>query len=107
MLHGFRFQVSLRERAETKLSPGSCFPIVGFLMTPGSDGLFRGHQVSGSGAACGSTDAATALPVPRALKSICSGCTEFNRCAFANRTQQRTVPKLQQITEFISFCMSV
>lgn len=87
MLHGFRFQLSLRERAETKLSPGSCFPIVGFLVTPGSDGLFWGHQVSESGAACGSTDAAMALPVPRALKSICSGCTEFNRCAEPSKEQ--------------------
>ena len=107
MLHGFRFQLSLRERAETKLSPGSCFPIVGFLVTPDSDGLFWGHQVSESGTAYRSTDAAMAVPVPLSLKSVCSGCTKFNRYAFASRTQQITFQKMHQITEFLSFFVSV
>lgn len=39
-------------------------------MTPDSDGLFWGHQVSESGTVYGSTNAAMVVPVPLALKSV-------------------------------------
>lgn len=76
-------------------------------MTPDSDGLFWGHQVSESGTVYGSTNAAMAVPVPLALKSVCSGCTKFSRCAFASRTQQITFQKMHQINNWIFIFLSV